>query len=66
MSAVVPEGKHVTWELITGLAHLLEIAAIDDSVRPEDGARLVRMLLEFEKQLLAPVRVRRTAARPTG
>jgi hypothetical protein len=58
MSTNVPVDLEVTWEQIIGLARLLEASAIGRKVPPEDAARLVLMLLEFQKRLVAPVRVR--------
>lgn len=42
----------VTWEQIVTYARSLEAAALRDAVPPEQGARLVRLVLEFNQQVI--------------
>ena len=46
------EVPHVTWEQVMALARSLENAARRDDVPPPAGARLVRLVLEFDRQIV--------------
>ncbi len=46
----------VTWESVLHLARALEDAALRNNVRPDDGARLVRLVLQFEQNISGSVR----------
>jgi hypothetical protein len=48
----------VTWEQIVGLSRQLEAAALQNNVRPESGARLVRLILQFHRQLVGDPKLR--------
>jgi hypothetical protein len=41
----------VTWERLTSFARRLEASARGNAVTPEDGSRLVRLVLEFDRNL---------------
>jgi hypothetical protein len=45
----------VNWIHVIDLARRLEQAAWHNNVKPEDGARLVRLLLEFQKHVVGAV-----------
>jgi hypothetical protein len=42
----------VTWERVIAFARRLEDSARRDSVTQEDGSRLVRLLLQFDRTIL--------------
>lgn len=48
-------GEMVSWDALVSFARQLQPDAIRNEVKPEDGARLVRMLLRFHDQLTEPV-----------
>jgi hypothetical protein len=54
------DGPSVSWEQILAFARSLEDAAFHDNVRPQDGARLVRQLLRFEKRIVGDLHERRS------
>jgi hypothetical protein len=45
--------RPVSWEQILGYAQSLEAAAERNDVRAEDGARLVLLVLKFQKTVVA-------------
>ncbi len=45
------EATTVTWERLTSFARRLEASARGNTVTPEDGSRLVRLVLEFDRNL---------------
>lgn len=46
------EVPQVTWEQVIALARSLESAARRDDVPPQVGARLVRLVLEFDRTIV--------------
>jgi hypothetical protein len=55
-------GLPVTWEEILTLARRLEDAASDGHVAPQDGAKLVRLVLDFQDKVSGPSSTRRRVA----
>jgi hypothetical protein len=51
-------GQPVSWVRVIDFARSLEHAAWRNDVRPEDGARLVRLLLDFDLHIVGNVRSR--------
>jgi hypothetical protein len=45
----------VTWEHVMSVARRLEDAAFRNSVPPEEGARLVRLVLQFNDNIIGGV-----------
>jgi hypothetical protein len=54
----------VTWERVITLARRLEASARRNGVTQEDGSRLVRLLLQFDKTILG--HDPRSGASPAG
>ncbi len=54
----------VTWQEVVTLACRLEDAAFRNDVSPEDGARLVRLVLQFDKQIIGNVRKAKPSTPP--
>ena len=45
-------GQPVTWERVIAFARRLELSARRNGVTHEDGSRLVRLLLQFDRTIL--------------
>jgi hypothetical protein len=54
----------VTWQEVVSLAYRLEDAAFRNDVSPDDGARLVRLVLQFDKQIIGSVRKAKPSTPP--
>jgi len=52
MDMDIEVGQPVTWERVITLARRLEISARRNGVTQEDGSRLVRLLLQFDRNIL--------------
>ena len=57
-------GQPVTWERVITFARRLEASARRNGVAPEDGSRLVKLLLQFDKTILGHYPVRSSVAPP--
>ena len=56
--------KPATWEDVVALAHALESDALAGNVAPSEGARLVRLVIEFHSSLARNVRRRTPTPTP--
>jgi hypothetical protein len=52
MEMDIEVGQPVTWERVINFARRLEISARRNGVTQEDGSRLVRLLLQFDRTIL--------------
>jgi hypothetical protein len=59
------EAGPVTWERVIAFARTLEASARRNGVTQEDGSRLVRLLLRFDRTILSPGRSSVAPGRPT-
>jgi hypothetical protein len=55
-------GLPVTWEEVLAFARRLEDAASDGHVAPQDGAKLVGLVLDFQDRVSGPSSARRRVA----
>jgi hypothetical protein len=52
MDMDIEVGQPVTWERVIAFARRLEVSARRNGVTQEDGSRLVRLLLQFDRTIL--------------
>jgi hypothetical protein len=51
----IPADQTITWERVISFARQLEGAAWDNKVTPHEGSRLVRLLLDFNENIIGNV-----------
>jgi hypothetical protein len=64
MDMDIEVGQPATWERVITFARGLEVSARRNGVTQEDGSRLVRLLLQFDRTILGHEAVRSSVAPP--